>query len=102
MPTLPRWTPPRERPNTTPRRIARSPSLTNRADGGRPTRCNAWALRLPMILLIDNYDSFTYNLVQRLGELDPNLAMEVVRNDQITPDRVAELKPSHVIISPGP
>src|SRR5207237_9298949 len=56
----------------------------------------------PMILLIDNYDSFTYNLVQRLGELDPNLAMEVVRNDRITPDRVAELKPSHIIISPGP
>ena len=55
-----------------------------------------------MILLIDNYDSFTYNLVQRLGELDPNLAMEVVRNDQITPDRVADLKPSHIIISPGP
>ena len=55
-----------------------------------------------MILLIDNYDSFTYNLVQRLGELDPNLSMEVVRNDRITPDRVADLKPSHIIISPGP
>jgi anthranilate synthase/aminodeoxychorismate synthase-like glutamine amidotransferase len=55
-----------------------------------------------MILLIDNYDSFTYNLVQRLGELDPNLPMEVVRNDQITPERVAELKPERIIISPGP
>lgn len=55
-----------------------------------------------MILLIDNYDSFTYNLVQRLGELDPNLPMEVIRNDQITPDRVAELKPERIIISPGP
>src|SRR5215831_1841415 len=55
-----------------------------------------------MILLIDNYDSFTYNLVQRLGELDPNLSMEVVRNDRITSDRVADLKPSHIIISPGP
>jgi anthranilate synthase/aminodeoxychorismate synthase-like glutamine amidotransferase len=55
-----------------------------------------------VILLIDNYDSFTYNLVQRLGELDPNIDLRVFRNDQITPDQVAELKPSHIIISPGP
>lgn len=55
-----------------------------------------------MILLIDNYDSFTYNLVQRLGELDPNIDIRVVRNDEITADRVAELRPSHLIISPGP
>jgi anthranilate synthase/aminodeoxychorismate synthase-like glutamine amidotransferase len=55
-----------------------------------------------MILLIDNYDSFTYNLVQRLGELDRTMDLRVFRNDQITPDQVAELKPSHIIISPGP
>ena len=55
-----------------------------------------------MILLIDNYDSFTYNLVQRLGELDPQLDLEVFRNDQMTADRVASLQPSHIIISPGP
>jgi anthranilate synthase/aminodeoxychorismate synthase-like glutamine amidotransferase len=55
-----------------------------------------------MILLIDNYDSFTYNLVQRLGELDPHVNLEVFRNDQITAERVAELQPSHIIISPGP
>jgi anthranilate synthase/aminodeoxychorismate synthase-like glutamine amidotransferase len=55
-----------------------------------------------MILLIDNYDSFTYNLVQRLGELDPDVDLRVIRNDQITPDEVAALKPSHLIISPGP
>jgi anthranilate synthase/aminodeoxychorismate synthase-like glutamine amidotransferase len=55
-----------------------------------------------MILLIDNYDSFTYNLVQRLGELDPNVDLQVFRNDKITPDQVAELGPSHIIISPGP
>ncbi len=55
-----------------------------------------------MILLIDNYDSFTYNLVQRLGEIDPQIALEVVRNDRITADQVAELHPSHLIISPGP
>jgi anthranilate synthase/aminodeoxychorismate synthase-like glutamine amidotransferase len=55
-----------------------------------------------MILLIDNYDSFTYNLVQRLGEIDPALEMTVVRNDQITPDEVEARSPSHIIISPGP
>ncbi len=55
-----------------------------------------------MILLIDNYNSFTYNLVQRLGELDPNIELRVYRNDEITPDQVGELKPTHLIISPGP
>ncbi|HKA06099.1 MAG TPA: aminodeoxychorismate/anthranilate synthase component II [Gemmataceae bacterium] len=55
-----------------------------------------------MILLIDNYDSFTYNLVQRFGELNPELPMTVARNDQITPDQIADLKPTHIIISPGP
>jgi anthranilate synthase/aminodeoxychorismate synthase-like glutamine amidotransferase len=55
-----------------------------------------------MILLIDNYDSFTYNLVQRFGELNSQLPMQVVRNDQITAEQVAALKPTHVIISPGP
>jgi anthranilate synthase/aminodeoxychorismate synthase-like glutamine amidotransferase len=55
-----------------------------------------------MILLIDNYDSFTYNLVQRLGEIDPTLPMQVHRNDQITLEKIDELKPTHIIISPGP
>jgi anthranilate synthase/aminodeoxychorismate synthase-like glutamine amidotransferase len=55
-----------------------------------------------MILLIDNYDSFTYNLVQRLGEIDPQVELEVHRNDQITLDEIARRKPSHLIISPGP
>jgi anthranilate synthase/aminodeoxychorismate synthase-like glutamine amidotransferase len=55
-----------------------------------------------MILLIDNYDSFTYNLVQRLGELDASLDVRVYRNDKITPAEVAALAPSHIIISPGP
>jgi len=53
-----------------------------------------------MILVIDNYDSFTYNLVQRLGELGAQI--EVYRNDKITPRQVARRKPDHVIISPGP
>jgi para-aminobenzoate synthetase component II len=55
-----------------------------------------------MILLIDNYDSFTYNLVQRLGEIDPGIDLEVVRNDRITLDEIAARNPSHLIISPGP
>src|SRR5437868_6511609 len=55
-----------------------------------------------MILIIDNYDSFPYNLVQRLGELDAGADVRVFRNDQITPEQVGELKPSHIIISPGP
>jgi anthranilate synthase/aminodeoxychorismate synthase-like glutamine amidotransferase len=55
-----------------------------------------------MIVLIDNYDSFTYNLVQRFGELDPNIDLRVFRNDRITADQVADLRPSHLVISPGP
>ncbi|MCS6850974.1 MAG: aminodeoxychorismate/anthranilate synthase component II [Gemmataceae bacterium] len=55
-----------------------------------------------MILLIDNYDSFTYNLVQRLGEMDPTIDLRVVRNDQISVEDIAALRPSHIIISPGP
>lgn len=55
-----------------------------------------------MILLIDNYDSFTYNLVQRLGELDGGLDVRVFRNDYITVEQVVQMQPSHIIISPGP
>ena len=55
-----------------------------------------------MLLLIDNYDSFTWNLVQRLGEIAPELPVEVYRNDQITGDEVAAKQPSYLVISPGP
>ncbi|MDP6442339.1 MAG: aminodeoxychorismate/anthranilate synthase component II [Pirellulaceae bacterium] len=55
-----------------------------------------------MILLIDNYDSFTYNLVQRLGEIDAGLDIRVHRNDQIELAEIERLAPSHLIISPGP
>ena len=55
-----------------------------------------------MILLIDNYDSFTYNLVQRLGEIDPTLDLEVYRNDKITVEEIEARGPSHLIVSPGP
>ncbi len=53
-----------------------------------------------MILVIDNYDSFTYNLVQYLGEMGADL--QVVRNDQITLAEIRALNPSHIVISPGP
>jgi anthranilate synthase/aminodeoxychorismate synthase-like glutamine amidotransferase len=53
-------------------------------------------------LLIDNYDSFTYNLVQRLGELDAGVDVHVRRNDEVSADEVGRLRPSHIIISPGP
>jgi len=55
-----------------------------------------------MILVIDNYDSFTYNLVQRLGEIDASLDIQVRRNDKVTIDQIEQLAPSHLIISPGP
>ena len=55
-----------------------------------------------MILLVDNYDSFTYNLVQRVGELDAGADLRVYRNDKITVDEIERLGPSHIIISPGP
>ena len=53
-----------------------------------------------MLLMIDNYDSFTYNLVQYLGELGQDVL--VYRNDEIDLAKVAELKPDHIVISPGP
>ncbi len=53
-----------------------------------------------MVLVIDNYDSFTYNLVQYLGEL--GVRLEVRRNDQITLDQVEALRPERILISPGP
>ena len=55
-----------------------------------------------MIVLIDNYDSFTYNLVQRLGELDSSLDMQVFRNDQTTIDEIERFGRTHIIVSPGP
>ncbi|TJY65089.1 aminodeoxychorismate/anthranilate synthase component II [Sinimarinibacterium sp. CAU 1509] len=53
-----------------------------------------------MLLMIDNYDSFTYNLVQYFGELGADV--RVFRNDQISVDEVAALKPRHIVLSPGP
>ena len=53
-----------------------------------------------MILMIDNYDSFTYNLVQYFGELGQQV--KVARNDQIAVKEIIELKPDHIVLSPGP
>jgi para-aminobenzoate synthetase component II len=54
----------------------------------------------PMILVIDNYDSFTYNIVQYLGELGAEV--KVYRNDALTVDKITDLKPERILISPGP
>ena len=53
-----------------------------------------------MILLIDNYDSFTYNLYQLIGEI--NTDIKVIRNDEMSVEEIRGLKPTHIIISPGP
>src|ERR1700742_112740 len=56
-----------------------------------------------MLLVIDNYDSFTYNLVQYLGEMmEDGQGVVVVRNDEIKAAEIAERAPSHIVISPGP
>lgn len=53
-----------------------------------------------MTLLIDNYDSFSYNLYQMIGELDPDI--KVIRNDELSAEQIAALKPDRIILSPGP
>ena len=53
-----------------------------------------------MILLIDNYDSFSYNLFQMIGEIDPDI--RVIRNDALTVEEIAALKPDRIVLSPGP
>ena len=55
-----------------------------------------------MIVIIDNYDSFTYNLVQRIGELGQSHEIKVFRNDKTTPAEIEQLNPDHIVISPGP
>ena len=53
-----------------------------------------------MILLIDNYDSFSYNLFQLIGEINPDI--RVIRNDELTVEEIRELAPERIILSPGP
>ena len=53
-----------------------------------------------MILLIDNYDSFSYNLYQMVGEIEPKI--KVIRNDELTVEEIKTLQPDHILLSPGP
>ena len=53
-----------------------------------------------MILLIDNYDSFSYNVYQLIGSVDPDI--KVIRNDELTVEEIEALSPTHIVISPGP
>lgn len=53
-----------------------------------------------MVLLIDNYDSFSYNLYQLIGTLEPDI--KVIRNDEMTVEEIEKLAPSHIVLSPGP
>ncbi|HUG19956.1 MAG TPA: aminodeoxychorismate/anthranilate synthase component II [Planctomycetaceae bacterium] len=55
-----------------------------------------------MIFILDNYDSFTYNLVQRFGKIDPSLDIRVARNNKITIEEIEQLAPERIVISPGP
>src|SRR5574343_1748813 len=66
-----------------------------------PNKCKmVWMGRSKMLLMIDNYDSFTYNIVQYFGELGEDV--RVYRNDEITIEEIEALNPAHISISPGP
>jgi anthranilate synthase component 2 len=95
-----------------PRRPVFSAPETGRALSGfqirrRPVHCRRGIIiqrkpkfQIAMVLVLDNYDSFTYNLVQYLGELQVDL--RVYRNDEITLDQIRALKPERILVSPGP
>jgi len=79
-----------------------SPGKNAWAVQGRPaqTRCSTVGYTQTMVFVLDNYDSFTYNLVQYLGELGANV--EVRRNDQVTVADVEAMHPERIVLSPGP
>src|SRR5689334_9539644 len=81
-----------------------APAASDRIRGARATPSRLVESNIDsgiaMLLMIDNYDSFTYNLVQYLGELGADV--HVVRNDAISLDDVAALAPEKIVISPGP
>src|SRR5256884_6107324 len=73
----------------------------NAAQGARhPEGCGSGFSGGRMIVMLDNYDSFTYNLVQYLGELGAEV--RVLRNDEVPVREIEQLSPSHLVISPGP
>ena len=55
-----------------------------------------------MLFILDNYDSFTYNLVQRFGEIDARLDVKIARNDQVTITEIEAMQPKGIVVSPGP
>ena len=77
----------------------RSPAQTGRSGPTWPLP-DTIILRTTMVFVLDNYDSFTYNLVQYIGELGAEV--KVRRNDQVTSAEIESMKPSHILISPGP
>src|SRR3972149_3495988 len=74
------------------------PSFAKEGTGASPIRC--CHAQFFMIIVIDNYDSFTYNLVQYLGELGEEL--RVFRNNRVTIEEIESLHPARIVISPGP
>src|SRR5882724_7145700 len=81
-------------------KFARFTSLRHRLPDNTSNQNLSFRILKSMLLLIDNYDSFTYNLAQYFGELGCELIIK--RNDKISLDEIAELAPQHICISPGP
>jgi anthranilate synthase/aminodeoxychorismate synthase-like glutamine amidotransferase len=79
------------------RAVPRNPCIVLPLAGIRVTRAT---LEFIMVFVLDNYDSFTYNLVQYLGELGAEVVVR--RNDELTPEQVEALKPDRILLSPGP
>src|SRR5256885_5901204 len=83
------------------RKLARSTSLRHRLPHNFQSKTNmSYGISKPMLLLLDNYDSFTYNLAQYFGELGCELLIK--RNDEVSIDEIIALAPRHICISPGP
>src|SRR5258706_16383036 len=88
--------------------VVRCPLSVATDDGQRTTDrewfyfCGWGSYAFVVIVLIDNYDSFTYNLVQRLGEIDPQRPMKVFRHDKVTIPEIEDLRPTPIVISPSP
>src|SRR6185295_7952316 len=82
------------------RRMSQQGAGRVRGRGDRAPRERARRQAVAMLLVIDNYDSFTYNLVQYLGELGEDV--RVVRNDELSVEQIRKLNPARIVISPGP
>src|SRR5207248_8809480 len=91
--------PPASSPTPSPRRSFWR-LATKRPRSSRHSRRQAEVDPRGMILVIDNYDSFTYNLVQYLGELGEEVVVR--RNDEVTLDEIEAMKPARIVVSPGP